>query len=193
MPSRSGSGSPHSFPRHNLDSDLGPGEQALSYEEHGYSGSHPPPRPGWTPSTAPPRPPGGHTLSSSCPSAARRPHTHPLRRACWEPLAEAKRNTVDPLRPGSPPTPAAGSGPGGGVDFQIPASRPPTPASPATQCTSWTRAYSSLSQRGDECAGLKKNLFRIENKNKTRAKPRYKSAWTEDPAPDAIPNRYPEV
>lgn len=39
--------------------------------------------------------------SLSNPSAARRPHTHRLRRARWEPLVETKRTAAYPRRPGS--------------------------------------------------------------------------------------------
>lgn len=56
--------------------------------------------PGWVGPPVPRR--LSHTArSSNSPSAARRPHTHRLRRARWEPLAEAKRTAAYPRRPGS--------------------------------------------------------------------------------------------
>ena len=51
-----------------------------------------------------PRPlhhPAGTLAPRARPSASRRPHTHPLRGARWEPLAEAKGTAADPRRLGS--------------------------------------------------------------------------------------------
>lgn len=148
-------------------------------------------RPGWV---GPPMPRrlSHQARSSSNPSTARRPHTHRLRRARWEPLAEAKRTAVYPRSLCSD---------AGCCKEQT---RPPCalpelcipPACSILTCHSIldkTRAHCSLSQGWDRCEELEKHLTRTENQNKTRAKPRCKSAWTEDPVPDAVPSRYPEV
>lgn len=47
------------------------------------------------------RHPAGTLAPRARPSASRRPHTHPLRGARWEPLAEAKGTAADPRRLGS--------------------------------------------------------------------------------------------
>lgn len=74
----------------------------------GDSGSSLPPLPGSPPPAAPALPPRGHArfARSTPPPPARRPHTHQLRAARWEPLAEAKETAAAPRRLGSD----AGSG-----------------------------------------------------------------------------------
>lgn len=151
---------------------------------HGDSGSRLPTRLGWTPYAAPPQPPG-----SLFDQPLRRPAPpHPP--APPRPLGASSGGQANRslTRGARAPTPAA---PGRRVHFSNPASRPLAPSSPAIQFTAKTRAHSSLSQGWDGCEELEKHLTRIENK--IRAKPRCKSAWTEDPLPDAVPDWYPEV
>lgn len=88
-------------------------------------------RPGWV---GPPMPRrlSHQARSSSNHSTARRPHTHRLRRARWEPLAEAKRTAVYPRSLCSDAGCCKGR-PGRPVHFPSSASRQPAPSSPATQ------------------------------------------------------------
>lgn len=189
MHPRSGSGSPHRFPEHSLGSDSPPEDGAPSWVVRRDSGSRLPPRLGWTPYAAPPQPPGS--------------------------LVEQPLHRPAPPHPPAPPRPLGASS-GGQANRSLPAelvlrrrllqgqTRPPCalpelcipPACSILTCHSIldkTRAHCSLSQGWDRCEELEKHLTRTENQNKTRAKPRCKSAWTEDPVPDAVPSRYPEV
>lgn len=139
-----------------------------------------------------PRPlhhPAGTLAPRARPSASRRPHTHPLRRARWEPLAEAKGTAADPRRPGfRRPLHEASRGAAWASRARQSAGRmppppcPPAPGSPATRPSGVRRCpQRSMATRGRVCGASevkkKKNLPRNTHTNL-----RYKSARTDDPA-----------